>query len=206
MASSSRLRDAGGPTGPRNTGDYIHEVTPASPVPGGDLDAAFSSGSDDALERAYDAHGRLVYTLCRRSFDAETAADVTQEVFVSAWQARERFDPARGSLAGWLVGITRNKLVDVLRSRARRPVTAREPEPSDISATISGVDALADRLLLADAMAGLPDRTRAVIHLAFFEDLSHPEIAQRTALPLGTVKSDIRRGLVRMRRHLERGQ
>jgi RNA polymerase sigma-70 factor (ECF subfamily) len=63
---------------------------------------------------------------------------------------------------------------------------------------------MADRLLLADAMAGLPDRAKKVIQLAFFEDLPHPEIAERTALPLGTVKSDIRRGLQRMRRHLER--
>jgi RNA polymerase sigma-70 factor (ECF subfamily) len=167
-------------------------------------EAAFVAGEPDALRRVYDAHGRLVFTLCRRSLSPETAADVTQEVFVAAWQSRAQFDPARGSIAGWLVGIARNKVIDALRAQARRPAAAREPVVTDAPVTAVAVDSLADRLLLADAMADLPDRAKKVIQLAFFEELTHPEIAERTALPLGTVKSDIRRGLQRMRRHLER--
>jgi RNA polymerase sigma-70 factor (ECF subfamily) len=186
-------------------GGYSPAVTAADARPDADAaEAAFVAGDADALKLAYDAHGRLVYTLCRRSLGAEAAADVTQEVFVSAWQARRQFDPARGSLGGWLVGIARNKIIDALRAQARRPVAAREPDVADAPVTAVAVESLADRLLLADAMADLPARAKKVIHLAFFEDLTHPEIAERTALPLGTVKSDIRRGLQRMRRHLER--
>jgi RNA polymerase sigma factor (sigma-70 family) len=168
------------------------------------VEVAFLTGDHDGLKQAYDAYGRLVFTLCRRSLSPEAAADVTQEVFVSAWQARAQYNPERGSLAGWLVGIARNKVIDALRAQARRPVAAREPVQTDAPVTAAAVESLADRLLLADAMAGLPDRAKKVIQLAFFEDLSHPEIAERTSLPLGTVKSDIRRGLQRMRRHLER--
>jgi RNA polymerase sigma-70 factor (ECF subfamily) len=184
---------------------YSPGVTSADARPDADAaEAAFVAGAPDALEQAYGVHGRLVYTLCRRSLSAEAAADVTQEVFVSAWQARAQFNPDRGSLGGWLVGIARNKVIDALRSQARRPVSAREPLVSDAPVTAVAVESLADRLLLADAMADLPERAKKVIQLAFYEDLTHPEIAERTALPLGTVKSDIRRGLQRMRRHLER--
>jgi RNA polymerase sigma factor (sigma-70 family) len=169
-----------------------------------DLESAFVDGAPDALRRLYDAHGRLVYTLCRRSLGAESAADVTQEVFVAAWQARHQYNPERGSLGGWLTGIARNKVIDALRAQSRRPMTTDEEVPPS-AATAAGVDRLADRLLLADAMNQLGDRTKRVLELAFFEELTHPEIAERCGMPLGTVKSDIRRGLARLRRHLERG-
>ncbi len=170
-----------------------------------DVEASFVAGDPDALRRAYDAHGKLVYTLCRRSLGAEVAKDVTQEVFAAGWFARRQYDPSRGSLGGWLVGIARNKIIDHVRAQNRRPKPANG-EASIGAAVLSPVevDALADRLLLAEAMAQLPDRSKRVIELAFFDELTHLEIADRCSLPLGTVKSDIRRGLARMRRHLER--
>jgi RNA polymerase sigma-70 factor (ECF subfamily) len=171
-----------------------------------DLERAFAAGEPDALKRAFDAHGRLVYTLCRRSLGPEAANDVTQEAFAAAWFARARFDPCRGSLGGWLVGIAKNKSIDHLRAQSRRPQLV------DAAGSTAGpaiepaeVEHLADRLLLADAMAQLPERAKTMIELAFFEQLTHPEIAARCDVPLGTVKSDIRRGLARLRRHLERG-
>jgi RNA polymerase sigma factor (sigma-70 family) len=198
--------DDGRPAADRRLGPgYSPRVSSARARPEDDeVEAAFVAGAGDGLRRTYDAYGRLVFTLCRRSLGPEAAADITQEVFVSAWQARHQFDPGRGSLAGWLVGIARNKVIDALRAQARRPTSAREPLQTDAPVTVTALDSLADRLLLADAMDELPDRAKKVIQLAFFEDLSHPEIAERTSLPLGTVKSDIRRGLQRMRRHLER--
>lgn len=177
-----------------------------------DLEASFVAGDDDALRRAYDAHGALVYTLCRRSLGTDAAGDLTQEVFASAWFARSQYDPSRGSLAGWLVGITRNKILDHLRAQGRRPQSVQPkphtPQSSHSSAGATPlapaeVEHLADRLLLADAMAQLPTRSKKLIELAFFEDLTHPEIAERCELPIGTVKSDIRRGLARLRRQLE---
>ncbi len=181
----------------------------SAPVSGGELRAvdpaelAFERGDDHALKAAYDAHGSLIYTYCKRSLGVEQAKDVTQEVFLAAWRARERFDSERGSLAGWLMGIAKNKVIDHIRLTGRRVSTVGGTDMVEYIATTEGVGALADRLLVNDAIASLPDRPRRVVELAFLEDLTHAQIAERTDLPLGTVKSDIRRGLARMRRHLE---
>lgn len=186
---------------------YDRRVNAAELRPTDDVEAAFVAGDDDALRRAYDAHGSLVYTFCARSLDAERAHDVTQEVFLSAWKARDRFDPQRGPLAAWLMGIAKNRIVDHVRSENRhRDRRAEVDEINLADDTTGGADAaesLADRLLVADALRTLPERSRTVVAMAFLEDLTHPQIAERTQLPLGTVKSDIRRGLARIRRHLE---
>ena len=184
---------------------YSRNVRIPDVHPVDDLEAAFVAGDGEALRGEYEAHGRLVYTLCRRSLGTDAASDITQEVFAAGWFARRQFDPSRGSLGGWLVGIARNKIIDHVRAQSRRPQLSHASTsvgPAPLSP--AEVDALADRLLLADAMAMLPDRSKRVIELAFFEELTHPEIAERCQLPIGTVKSDIRRGLARMRRHLER--
>jgi len=171
-----------------------------------ELDAIFATGPADVLRRAYDTHGALVYTVCRRLVGDEDAADVTQEVFVAAWQSRERYRPEAGSLAGWLTGIARFKAIDALRRRGRRVATTFL---DDTEAAGSGVDradavtAISDQMLIGTALDELSERARAVVQLAFFSDLTHSEIASRTGLPVGTVKSDIRRSLARMRRHLE---
>ncbi len=168
---------------------------------------AFCAGDPGALKAAYDVHGALVYTLCRRSLGAELAADVTQEVFLAAWASHHRFDPDRGPLAAWLVTIAKNKVIDTHRARARRPSEAMwddQQTPARLTTKEADVDNLADRLLLATALGELPERSRQMIELAFYEDLTHGEIAGRTGVPLGTVKSDIRRALERLRRGLGR--
>ncbi|MDP2292409.1 MAG: sigma-70 family RNA polymerase sigma factor [Actinomycetota bacterium] len=168
-----------------------------------DLDAAFRDGPHDVLRRAYDRHGPLVYTFCRRSVGAELANDVTQEVFITAWRQRHRFDPERGVLAGWLVGIARNKVLETLRRRQLHLIDDHDAAAPEIVSPDS-VGALADRMLLADALGELPVRMQRLISMAFHEELTHAEIAARTGLPLGTVKSDIRRGLERLRRCVDR--
>jgi RNA polymerase sigma-70 factor (ECF subfamily) len=177
------------------------DLTPLREVD--DVDAAFAEGGVGALERAYDAYGTMVFTMCRRALGPDVAADATQEVFVSAWRARAQYDVTKGSLAGWLTGITRHRIVDILRSKQRQEVAV------DIESTVvaapSAVDEILDRVLLNDALERLPAPSKQLISLAFFEQLTHAEIAERCALPLGTVKSDIRRGLARLRRHMERG-
>jgi len=175
------------------------EITPLREVD--DVDAAFSEGGVDALERAYEAYGSMVYTMCRRALGADLAADAAQEVFVSAWRARAQFDMRRGSLGGWLAGITKHRIIDLLRVRQRQTVVGETVLAS--TTTPSGVDEMLDRVLLADALERLPPASRRLIELAFFEHLTHAEIAERCAMPLGTVKSDIRRGLARLRRHME---
>ena len=166
-----------------------------------DIDLAFRSAGEHALKLAYDAHGSLIYTFVRRSLGADLAADVTQEVFLNAWRARHRFDPERGTLAGWLIGIAKNRVIDVLRAQGRRPKSS-DFEMGDMPGP-EGVDQLADRMLMAEALKSLPERQRATIEASFYEDLTHQQIAERTNTPLGTVKSDIRRGLQALKRHLE---
>lgn len=125
-------------------------------------------------------------------------------MFVNAWQRRETFDPGRGTLPGWLIGIARHKVVDRLRANARQPSPV--PETPESPTEDPGLERLADRLLVADALGRLPAEQRMALELAFFEGYSHSEVAQRLDLPLGTVKSQIRRGLERLRQHVSTGE
>ncbi|MFT5203734.1 MAG: RNA polymerase sigma factor (sigma-70 family) [Candidatus Aldehydirespiratoraceae bacterium] len=165
-------------------------------------DAAFVAGDDSALRLAYDAHGSMIYTFCSRSLGPERANDVTQEVFLSAWRARERFDPSKGNLAAWLTAIAKNRIIDSIRSEKRHS-DRRAPESAEELGREGEAETTGDRLLVADALRTLAERPREILTLHYFEDLTHPEIAERTNLPLGTVKSDIRRGLARIRAHME---
>ena len=166
------------------------------------IEKAFARGDEYALRDAYAQHGKLVYTFCRRTLDESRAKDVTQEVFISAWKSRHRYDPAKGSLAGWLVAITRNRIIDNIRAEQRHLEGRAGSDPSDLPAE-SEIDTIGDKLVIADALRSLPDRARQVMALHYFDDLTHRQIADRMSMPLGTVKSDIRRSLLRIRRRLE---
>jgi RNA polymerase sigma-70 factor (ECF subfamily) len=164
---------------------------------------AWLAGDDDALRAAWDACGRLVFTYCRRSLgDDDRAADCTQETFVSAWRARDRFDPAKGTLPAWLLGIARHRVLDAYRAAARSPLPLAEI-PDDAPPSANDADTLANRLLVTHALDSLPPAAREVVELAFYSDLTQAEIAHRLGLPLGTVKSHMRRALLRLRRHVE---
>jgi len=168
-------------------------------------DEAFRSGSESGLAAAYEEHGSLVHTLCARAHPS-LAADLTQEVFLAAWRARERFDPHRGPLAAWLVGIAKHKIVDAYRKEGRQVARMRDSDgeqASRIPEIHAPLDQLANRLLVTEALNTLPDRARTAVQLSFYEGLTHDQIAEQTGIPLGTVKSDIRRGLARLRRYLE---
>lgn len=169
-----------------------------------DLGSRFAAGDDEVLREVYEAHGTLVYSYCRRMLDPARAADATQEVFVAAWRSRGRYRPEAGTLAGWLTGVARFKVIDIMRADGRQPTPiadlppARDPRPDTGDPT-----RIAERMLVSDAMAELPERAREMVRQAFFEGLTHAQIAERSNVPLGTVKSDIRRSLERMRRQLE---
>jgi len=165
--------------------------------------AGFAAGDEAALKDLYDATSRLVFSYCRRSLGTDGAADATQEVYVAAWRSRDRYRPEKGSLTGWLMGIARFKVIDALRASGRRPEVADHAEPEDQGRVAEGIEATAQRMLVADALDQLGERARQMVELAFYDDLTHTEISERTGVPLGTVKSDIRRGLDRLRRHLE---
>lgn len=162
------------------------------------------AGDDDALRLAYEQFGALVFTYCTRSLrDRAAAADCVQETFLSAWRSRERFDPTRGAFGAWLLGIARYRVLDAYRKVARTPVPTVDADLETIGdSQDSSADHLADQLLAARALDTLQPRARQVVELAFFSDLTHIEIATRLDMPLGTVKSDLRRGLETMRHEL----
>jgi len=181
---------------------YVGGVRTEVPPGHDDLDAAvevaWSGGDASALEQAYRRFGSLVFTYCSRSLgDREAAAECTQDTFVSAWKARERFEPGKGSLAGWLLGIARYRVLDT-RRRQSRIATPVEEMPEGNS-TQDHADEVARQLLVARAIESLPERARSVVELAFMSELSHGEIAERLEIPLGTVKSDVRRALIQLR-------
>jgi RNA polymerase sigma factor (sigma-70 family) len=170
------------------------------------LDARFAAGDPLALREAYDQHGSAVYGIALRGLGAHhDAEDITQQVFVRAWRGRTTFDPKRGGLGGWLVGITRRQVADRLSARFReRDITDRAGRISGGAPAPATPDqVVVDAMVVAAEMNRLPARMRTVLQLAFFDDLTHQQIAAVTGLPLGTVKSHLRRGLQRLRQRRE---
>ncbi|MBQ1045954.1 MULTISPECIES: RNA polymerase sigma factor [unclassified Micromonospora] len=177
------------------------------PEPPGEDDLAvrFRDGDEAALREAYDRYGRAVLHLATTTLvNRSDAEDVTQATFVAAWLGRETFDPAKGSLVGWLLGIGRRKVVDRIRAAARetRVVETVKQLPEPVS-TGPDPDTVVDRLVVADELARLPDDQRRMLELAFYDDLTHQQIAAVTGVPLGTVKSHIRRGMQSLKRRWE---
>ncbi len=168
------------------------------------LVASFKAGDERALATVYERWARLVYGLSMRSLaNVADAEDVTQRVFVSAWLGRATFDPERARLSAWLVGITKHTIADAHERRARDR-RDREALIQSLDCEVTDwPDALAERLVVADALADLPEMPRQIMRLAFYDRLTHTEIAERLSLPLGTVKSHIRRSLDRLRTRLE---
>ncbi|MGK5682298.1 RNA polymerase sigma factor [Actinoplanes sp. URMC 104] len=162
-------------------------------------------GDEKALRTAYERHGAAVLYLAQRLLgNRADAEDVTQLTFVAAWTGRDGFDPQRGTMLGWLLGIARRKAVDRMRSAARddrvTETVRAQVAPPDGTETPERV---CDRLVVADELGRLPEEQRRTLELAFFDDLTHPQIAAVTGLPLGTVKSHIRRGMANLRRRWE---
>lgn len=171
-----------------------------------ELAERFRIGDEDALREVFDRFGRSVSHLAVSVLASPPdAEDVTQAVFVAAWQGRATFDPDRGSLLAWLLGIARRKVVDQLRERGRQARTTesvRRYLPASATSE-EHTEAVADRLVVSDELSRLPEEQRRVLGLAFYDDLSDQQIAAMTRLPLGTVKSHLRRGLARLRQRWE---
>lgn len=148
----------------------------------------------------FDRYSKMVYSVALRVLhDSSEAQDVMQEIFIQVWRNPRAYDAARGSLAGWLVVVARNRAIDQLRRR-------KPADPVELFALPSSMNLAqeAERGILLEkirkAMDGLPAEQRMAIELAFFEGLSHSEIAEKTGDPLGTVKTRIRLALMAIRK------
>jgi RNA polymerase sigma-70 factor (ECF subfamily) len=170
--------------------------------------AGLRGGDSRALDDLYAAHGALVYRLAVRILgDADEAEEVVQDVFVYAWRNAHRYENERGTLESWLVTLARSRSIDRLRARASRQRraegAAREVQPAPAA------DPLHDALVaergarVRAALAHLSPEQRQALEIAYWEGLSHSAIAARLDVPLGTIKTRIRQGMLRLRAVLD---
>jgi RNA polymerase sigma-70 factor (ECF subfamily) len=189
-------------------------MTPGSDMPtGGEarLLAAFQAQDPAALDELYRLYGSFVHGIAVRVLrDAAAAEETTQDVFVYVWQNAARFDRERGTLASWLVTLARSRAIDRLRAHAsqvrRVEGLAREVAAApavDSNDPLSGVLQTETGRRVRAALKKLPAEQRQALEVAYFEGLSHSEVAARLATPLGTVKTRIRQGMLRLREILE---
>jgi RNA polymerase sigma-70 factor (ECF subfamily) len=162
-----------------------------------------AAGDPTAVKECMDAYGGLVWSLARRlSASAADAEDATQEIFLEIWKSAARYDPKMGSEAVFLTTIARRRLIDRLRARKRRPRTEEfdeelPPEPA-LETADSGALAV-ETALAARALAQLGEGERQILLMGIVEGMTHSEIAAATGKPLGTVKTQLRRGLIKIR-------
>jgi RNA polymerase sigma-70 factor, ECF subfamily len=160
-------------------------------------------GHRPALEQLYDRHAHLVFSLALRVLRNQAdAEEVVQEVFLQVWREAERYDPARGTPQAWLMMLTRTRAIDKLRAARRLGECRREAaimEQTVLPPPPGADDQVAERQLVLGVLAGLSSSHRQLLELAYYEGLTQTEIAGRTGLPLGTVKTRIRMGLEHLR-------
>ena len=162
-----------------------------------------------AFEELYDRHSRLVYGLVLRIVGhSASAEEVAQEVFFQLWRNASQYDRSRGPFLPWLLTMARNRALDHLRLKGERQ-RRREDQAEELPAVVSepdfehGLDQQRRAAKVRGLMAALEPRQRRAIELAYFEGLSHSEIAAALEEPLGTVKSWIRNGLLKLREGLQ---
>jgi RNA polymerase sigma-70 factor (ECF subfamily) len=161
-------------------------------------------GDEGAFAAFYDATSARAYGLALRVVrNPAHAEEVTQEAYLDAWRSCTRFDPARGSAAGWLLTIVHRKAVDRVRSveaaSARDETWNRETAPTDHDQTAEAAHSSLDAARVRSAVATLTDVQRRAVELTYFGGYTHTEVATLLDVPLGTAKTRIRDGLIRLR-------
>ena len=167
--------------------------------------ARMARGDQSALAELYDRHARLVFSLALRILQNRAdAEDIVQEVFMQVWVQASRYDTARGAVAAWMLTMTRSRAIDKLRSRSVRPETASEARvvedmPDEAAQQDLQLLSAEQVEILKGALNELPVAQRVALELAYYEGLTHVEIAERLSEPLGTVKTRIRQAVIRLR-------
>jgi RNA polymerase sigma-70 factor, ECF subfamily len=164
------------------------------------LIARIRAGDESAMSDLYDRYSGIVYGVALRVLgNTMSAEDVLQEVFLQLWRNPQAFDADRGRLAPWLAVIARNRSIDVLRKRPMEEDIDELP----ISTGVNLEDEASERMAIdkvRGVLAQLPPDQRKTLEMAYFEGMTHTEIASKTGEPLGTVKTRIRYGLLALRK------
>jgi RNA polymerase sigma-70 factor, ECF subfamily len=166
------------------------------------LVTAIRSGDQDAMAALYDRFSSIVYAVALRVLqDTAAAEDVLQDIFMQLWRNPGAFDASRGNMAAWLAVIARHRAIDALRRR--RP----EDDIEDVIVSVepdlaSDADRSRTMARVRDALGAMSLPQRSALEMAYFEGLTHADIAQKTGEPLGTIKTRIRTGLLSLRKVL----
>jgi RNA polymerase sigma-70 factor (ECF subfamily) len=166
--------------------------------------AAIAARDDSALATLYDRYGGIVFAQCLRALPRPAAEEVVIEVFWELWDKADRFDPSRGNPAAYILGVSRSRIIDKLRADGARKWQSDVASPGD-PATLPNSTPLDDmvsneqRKRVCDALAKLTPGERNLVDMAYFGALSQSEIAERLGQPLGTIKSQIRKAITRLR-------
>lgn len=174
------------------------------------LVARLAAGDALALEALYDRYNRVVYSFAIRMLaDVSSAEELTQEVFLRLWRQGGSYQQGRGAFLTWLLSITHNMAIDEIRRRKRRPLIQDGDEDDalylipDLKSDVEAEAWLSSlQTLVRDALAEIPEPQRLAIELAYFQGLTQREIADRLGEPLGTIKTRMRLGLLKMRDRL----
>ncbi|MEM7586886.1 MAG: sigma-70 family RNA polymerase sigma factor [Acidobacteriota bacterium] len=165
------------------------------------------SGTPQAAEELMDRYGGLVWSLARRhTRSAADAEDAVQEIFLALWKNAARFDPAKASEPTFITMIARRRLIDLHRHRQRRPPAEGGEAELDTLTDLRSekIELEAEAKLAARAVGNLKPKEREIVLLATYHGMSHSEIANHVGMPLGTVKTYIRRGLMLVREALDK--
>ena len=169
-----------------------------------------ADGDSPALEELYNRYSQPVFSMAYSILrDHATAEDVTQEVFVSLWTRAEKFDPERGVFRHWFLHLAHNRVIDELRRRRRNAQRSADKTSEEAalglpSSANTAEEAVTSVLFSAasEALKSLPEEQRAALIMAYMEGATQQEIAKRTGVPLGTVKTRLRLGLIKLRQIL----
>ena len=162
-----------------------------------------------ALSELYDRYGRMVFSLAFRiTGSSETAEEVTQDVFVQVWRFAEHYDARQGKLTTWLSSVTRNRAIDILRQQNVRPEGHADSmdddlfslnDPASEAAVEPSVELRLQQEQVRQALEQLPAEQRQVLALAYFMGMTQQEISEKLSQPLGTVKTRIRLGMIKLK-------
>jgi RNA polymerase sigma-70 factor (ECF subfamily) len=188
------------------------QMSPAEPAGARDEDllTRVAAGDERAFRELFGRHAAVAHALAFRLVrQAQVAEEIVQEAFLAVWRTPERYDRSRGSVRAWLMGTVHHRAVDAVRreqAQRRRADQAAAmgqgvtEDPADD--VLSAIDLPRERRLVRRALAELPDEQREVIQQMYFDGMSQSQIAERTGLPLGTVKSRTLLAMRRLRAHI----